>query len=89
MWSPSGVAEVIMSVMPEPAPGSLMPMAKLYSPRAQPGSQRFFCSSEARMAMARDGPLSAICATSAVLKHTRAISSSMIVPWITGAPEPP
>jgi hypothetical protein len=29
MWSPSGVAEVIMSVMPEPAPGSLMPMAKL------------------------------------------------------------
>jgi hypothetical protein len=78
-----------MSVIAEPAPGSLMPMAKLCSPLTQPGSQRRFCSSLAMIAIARDGPLSASCATSAVLKHTRATSSSRIVPWITGAPEPP
>jgi len=82
-------AEVTMSVIAEPAPGSLIPMAKLCSPLTQPGSQRCFCSSLAMMAMAREGPLIAICATSAVLKHTRATSSSRIVPWMMGAPEPP
>ena len=89
MWSPSGVALVIMSVIAEPAPGSLMPMPKMFSPLTQPGSQRFFCSSLPRMVIAREGPLIAPWATSAVLKQTRAISSSSRVPWMMGAPEPP
>lgn len=78
-----------MSVVAEPAPGSLMPMPNMYSPLAHLGRKRFFCSSEPRISITRDGPLTANWQISAVLKQTREISSRNTVACRMDSPEPP
>ena len=78
-----------MSVVAEPAPGSVIEIANRCSPLAQPGRKRRFCSSLPSTAIARAGPWSPIWQMVVVLKHTRAISSTKRTLWIRGAPRPP
>ena len=43
-WSPSRTARVRMPFRSDPAPGSVIAIAPISSPRAIRGSQRLFCS---------------------------------------------
>ncbi|MNT54766.1 hypothetical protein D3C72_1919510 [compost metagenome] len=43
--SPSRIAVVRIALRSLPVPGSVMPMARMYSPEQTLGSQRCFCSS--------------------------------------------
>ena len=83
------LAVVRMSVAAEPASGSEMATAIVFSPAMMSGSQRSRCSSVPRWVITWAGPVLASKIWKAAGRHTLPNSSITASAWASGAPEPP
>ena len=76
-WSPSRTAFVLMPCRSLPVPGSVIAIAEISSPDANPGSQRCFCSSLVNSR--RYGATTSLCSVKPIpLKPPLVVSSVMI-----------
>jgi hypothetical protein len=78
-----------MSVAADPASGSEIPTAMVFSPLMMSGSQRCFCWTEPRWVITCAGPVLASKTWNAAGRQTLASSSITTSASSSGAPDPP